>query len=92
MDELDDRGEHIGVGAGMNAVPEVEDVTRPAGVVGEHVAVPASASSAPASTSAGSRLPCTPIRSPKRLRASEIDVRQSSPIMLGPAATIDSSR
>src|SRR6478672_10043229 len=48
-------------------------------------AVPASATSRPASTSAGSRLPWIATLGPRRVRASVSVVRQSSPITLGPA-------
>ena len=53
-------GEHAGIGLGLHAVAEVEDVAGVAAVVGEHrVGRRRARPSRPASTSAGSRLPCT---------------------------------
>ena len=80
--------QHAGIGVGLHAVAEVEDVAGMRPTIGIRLSastasVPASAVSAPASTSAGSRLPCTTRSAPMRRRASVIDVRQSSPSTRG---------
>ena len=88
-DAIDDCLEHVGIGVRLHAVAEVEDVARmrlpsTEPLSASTASVPATATSTPASTSAGSRLPCTTRSAPIRRRASVIDVRQSRPSTLGP--------
>jgi hypothetical protein len=82
---VDNCPEHIGIRVGLDSVAEIEDVPGMTIVVRKHRRRhPESAVALPARTKAGSRLPCTTRSSPMRRRASVIDVRQSSPTIVGP--------
>ena len=79
------RLQHAGSAFGLHAVAEVEDVARVVRPPRCRRARRRCRPSAmcPASTSAGSRLPCTTRSAPSRARAAVIEVRQSRPSTSG---------
>ena len=91
--QVDEPGQHVGVGLGEDAVAEVEDVARrgPAGGQDRRGSARPRRPTA-RRASAGSRLPCSAWSGPTRRAASSSGTRQSTPTTSAPASPISAEQ